>query len=206
MPDTTPQVSGRLVHLTRPGQLFYMSSRKWGCWDFSLFALLLYQLVKHGLAAQKHHENKYDLLPIVYLIVAVAFMPPSITLLFLVFVLMIEADTHEAENNAFTLDTGKVLPLYVGVLVIMLAFIGISGYAVGRSYAAEVYFKKSVDAFTGNNVKVVYDNMRQAVVTNPYIERFRTNFSQTNLLIANNVASKATPATEGEKTRAVRGR
>ena len=163
------------------------------------FALLLYQLVKHGLAAKKHHENKYALLPIVYIILVAAFMPPSITLLFLVFALVIEADVHEAENNAFTLDTGKVLPLYVGVLVIMLAFIGISGYAVGRSYAAEVYFKKSVDAFTGNNVKVVYDNMRQAVVTNPYIERFRTNFSQTNLLIANNVASKATPATEGEK-------
>lgn len=159
------------------------------------FALLLYQLVKHGFAAKKHHENKYALLPILYIMAIVAFMPPSITVLFLVFALVIEADTHETENNVFTLDTGKVLPLYAGILVIMLAFIGISGYVIGRSYAAEVYFKKSVDGFTGNNVKVVYDNMRQAVVTNPYIERFRTNFSQTNLLIANNVASKATPKT-----------
>lgn len=158
------------------------------------FALLLYQLVKQGFAAKKHHENKYALLPVVYIILAAAFMPPSITLLFLVFALVIEADAHETENNSFALDTGKILPLYVGVLVIMLAFIGISGYAVGRSYAAEVYFKRSVDGFTGNNVKVVYDNMRQAVITNPYIERFRTNFSQTNLLIANNVASKAQPA------------
>ena len=138
--------------------------------------------------------------------VVVAFMTPSITLLFLVFALVIEADVHEAgdlsagrQELAFTLDTGKILPLYAGILVIMLAFIGIAGYGVGRSYAAEIYFKRSVDGFTGNNVKVVYDNMRQAVVINPYIERFRTNFSQTNLLIANNVASKATPATEGEK-------
>ncbi|MBI4973552.1 tetratricopeptide repeat protein [Candidatus Roizmanbacteria bacterium] len=163
------------------------------------FALLLYQLVKQGVAAKKHHENKYALLPVVYIILAAAFMPPSITLLFLVFSLVIESDAHGAEDNAFTLDTGKILPLYAGIVVIMLAFIGISGYAVGRSYAAEIYFKQSVDGFAGNNVKTVYDNMRQAVMINPYIERFRTNFSQTNLLIANNVASKATPATEGEK-------
>ena len=163
------------------------------------FALLLYQLVKHSWEAKKHHENMHVLLPVVYILLAVAFMPPSITLMFLVFSLGIGSGVHKAGDDSFTLDTGKILPLYAGILVIMLALIGIAGYAVGRSYAAELYFKKSVDGFAGNNVKVVYDNMRQAVVTNPYIERFRTNFSQTNLLIANNVASKATPAAEGEK-------
>jgi Cytochrome c biogenesis factor len=48
----------------------------------------------------------------------------------------------------------------------------------------------------------LYENVRQAIILNPFIERYRTNFSQLNLIIANNLASKATkdkPLSEQDK-------
>ena len=89
-----------------------------------------------------------------------------------------------------TQNLASLPPIYIGTVVISLALIGTSGYFLGRSYASEYYFKKSIEGIAKNNLKEVYDNQRQAIVLNPYIERFRTSFAQTNLVIANNLSSK----------------
>ena len=151
--------------------------------------LVLLQLGKTALDARKNNHSKYDFLPVLYVIITLVFFPPSLT----VFFLLLLAVTNKSENTEepFTLDTGKILPLYAAILVLSFLVIAVAGFFVGKTYAAELYFKRSLDGFAQNNIKTVYDNMRQAVVTNPYIERFHTNFSQTNLLIANNIASKA---------------
>ncbi len=91
-------------------------------------------------------------------------------------------------NNVF--DLSNLLPIYLGTAIISFAFIAGGGYLLSRSYAAEIYFKKGLDGFAKNDAKQVYDNMRQSIILNPYIEKFRINFSQTNLLLANNIASK----------------
>ena len=158
------------------------------------FSLLLLQLIKHAFDGVKLSKNISDVFPTLYVVLVVLLFPPSLTLLFLIVVLMSGVGVHEKSpvtDEVFALDTGKIVPLYLTTIVLLVLFVVASGYFVGRSYLSEIYFKRSVDAFSGNNVKNVYDNMRLAVVTNPYIERFRINFSQTNLLIANNVASKA---------------
>lgn len=157
------------------------------------FGLILLQLLKQGFDAYKHKETKYEMLPILYLVIIAIFLPPSLTFFYLLLLMVSHQNNHE--NNAFILPTDKILPLYAAVLILSFLFIGVAGYFVGRTYAAEVYFKRSLDGFTQNNVKIVYDNMRTATIMNPYIERFRSNFSQTNLLIANNIASKAQPKT-----------
>lgn len=77
------------------------------------------------------------------------------------------------------------------IITTIFLFVLPTGYFLGRSYIAEYYFKKSIDALVKNDAKGLYDNQRLAIKSNPYIERFRINFSQTNLLIANNLSKKS---------------
>jgi len=120
-------------------------------------------------------------------------------LFFLIFVVLGSVASHENTHAPSHLDLSSLLPLYVGAIVLSFGFVIGSGYLLGRSYAAEISFKKSVDAIAKNNVKEVYDNMRQAIILNPNIEKFRSNFADVNLLIANNIASKATPTEKNPK-------
>jgi len=126
-----------------------------------------------------------------YLFICLLIFPTSLIVWFLFFVLL--AQISQQYNNMTikqSFDLSDLPPLYLGIVVIIFGVIGISSYFLARSYASEYYFKKSLDGIVKNNLKEVYDNQRQAVVLNPYIERFRLNFSQTNLLIANNLAAK----------------
>jgi len=108
--------------------------------------------------------------------------------LFFIVISLIASNFNEFQP--ISTNFNDILPIYIGTIVISLALIGTSGYFLGRSYLSEFYFKKSVDGITKNNLKEVYDNQRQAIILNPYIERFRSSFSQTNLVIANNLSSK----------------
>ena len=109
--------------------------------------------------------------------------------------------TGFARKTPTDFDLSNFMPIYVGTVVIAFILIAISGYFLGRSYASEYYFKKSLDGVLANNAKQVYDNQRQAIILNPYIERFHNNFAQTNLLIANKTATKVFPNPVGKTTR-----
>ena len=113
---------------------------------------------------------------------------------------------HGVKNAVSSeLDLSDLLPIYLGTAIISFLLIAGAGYFLGRSYISEYYFKKSLDGYLNNNAKEVYDNQRQAILINPYIERFRTNFSQTNLMIANNIASKATQPAATESAERTQG-
>ncbi|PIU74533.1 hypothetical protein COS77_00960, partial [Candidatus Roizmanbacteria bacterium CG06_land_8_20_14_3_00_34_14] len=109
---------------------------------------------------------------------------------FLFFIVISQIASNFNVFQPISTNFNDILPIYIGTVVISLALIGASGYFLGRSYLSEFYFKKSIDGIAKNNLKDVYDNQRQAIILNPYIERFRINFSQTNLIIANNLSSK----------------
>jgi len=152
------------------------------------------------------------------------FFPPSLPIFFLFFMMLasIESEVweenHRLAHRSFSeggsekrgiglsyldnktsevnsrFDLSSLFTIYLGIVIISFAFITITGYLLTRSYASEYYFKKALDGYNKNDAKLVYDNMRQAIILNPFIERFRINFSQTNLFIANNIASKASPS------------
>lgn len=159
-----------LLHITTEG----------GILTAAAFLLLLLGLFKHALKT-----NRLNLLPLAYLVVIFSFFPASLPLFFLFFVVI------SKEQVTPILIGGRIWRL--GLIIIILFFVLSTGYLLGRSYLAEFFFKKSIDGLAVNNAKQLYDNQRQAVVLNPYIERFRINFSQTNLIIANNLASRTNP-------------
>ena len=165
--------------------------------EAGIFGLIAFGLLFFNLIRSSTKSTKFI---IYYLLFIIVLFPPSLPIWFLFFITLSLIDSSSAvHTNLPEIDLSNLTPIYIGITVVSLIVIGGSSYLLGRSYAAEAYFKRSLDGLVKNNAKDVYDNMRQAVIFDPYIERFRINFAQTNLLIANNVASKATPAQPADK-------
>lgn len=120
-------------------------------------------------------------------------LPPSILSFFMFFVslALVVADLRNEEKfEEYEIDLTRLVPAHIGLSVIGFLFIGVSIYFIGKNFLAEMYFKKSIDAISENSLQQLYDNQRKAVEYNPYNEEFRRNFSQTNLLVANNIAAR----------------
>lgn len=158
-----------------------------GLFGLVAFALLMFSIIKQ---LTLKHPIIYSF---VYLFICLLIFPPSLIVWFLFFMVISQLSSYELQIIDFQkqeIDLSQFMPIYLSLVLIILVVVGTAGYFLGRTYQAELAFKKSIDAVAKNNLKQLYDNQRQTVILNPYIERFRTNFSQTNLIIANNVASK----------------
>lgn len=168
-----------------------------GVFGIAVFGLMGLQLFKRNFGNRKH------LIVLGFALLVALLTPMSMTVLFLLFALLSGIGVEEKTDNEAPLiiHLGKVLPLFIAVLILIFGSVGVAGYFGGRAYAAELYFKRAVDSIATSNAKNVYENMRTAIMINPYIERYRINFAQTNLLIANNIAQKATQqAKKGQGT------
>lgn len=159
-----------------------------GIFGLSTFAFLVFYVFR---LTVKQLDNKIVrplFFTFVYLLICLFVFPPTLTVWFLFFIIL--GLINQSSTVASTIDLKDLLPIYIGTVVVSFALIGTSGYFLGRTYLSEYYFKKSLDGIVNNSIKQVYDNQRQAIILNPYIERFRSQFSKTNLLIADNLAKK----------------
>ena len=173
-----------------------------GVFGLVAFILLLIQAIR--VAAR--HTNIMNKVLLGYMLIMVAVFPPSLPTFFLLFVVLAaiaQSSVKHGESKALTYDMGTLPPLYAGAILLAVAFLGASAYFLGRAYASELYFKKSLDAIVKNNAKDLYDNQRQAVILNPYNDKFRVSFSQTNLLIGNTIAQTATQPDENGQAKQI---
>ena len=159
-----------------------------GLFGFLSFILLLFQAFKLAFAQK-------DLLPLfAYSLFIIVFFPPSLIVWFLFFFVLSQLSTkflEKSHQHLSEMNLAPFPPVYLGISAVFFLFIIISGYFLGRSYLSEYYFKKGLDGVAKNNAQQAYDNIRQAIVLNPFAERYRISFSQLNLLIADGIAAKA---------------
>lgn len=90
-----------------------------------------------------------------------------------------------------------ILP-YLIALPLMIASGALLWYT-SQIYAAEMTFKKAVDAATRNEGVPTYDFQRNAIVRLPYMPRYRRAYSATNLALANSIAGKETLTDEDKQ-------
>lgn len=102
----------------------------------------------------------------------------AIILLFIIVIRVILRKKSILKNKPY-------LYLIPTLFILLLSF---SFYLLARASLAEYYFKKSLKSKT---VKEIYDYQKLSITTNPYIEKYRIRFSQTNLIIANSLMDKA---------------
>lgn len=154
----------------------------------------------HGLYKENDKKARMFMFLGAYLGVVWVALPISYITLFITFVYFISlaqaSNTYNKE--AFQeFDVQRFIMAYIGFAILLVALAGALGYYSGRVYASEYYFKKSIDAIRTNNGQDVYNNLQRAIQMNPRIEKYRSQFAQINLLLANNLARQERP--EGEE-------
>jgi len=127
-------------------------------------------------------------------LIILAVLPPTAITFFLFFVAlaMMAADFHRRkEHEEYIIDLSTLTPIFIGMIVIMALILGGSAYFMGRHFMAEFYFKKSLDSISENSLQGLYENQARALQFNNNNEELHRQFAQTNLLVANNLASVA---------------
>ena len=94
--------------------------------------------------------------------------------------------------------------LSIIVFVVILVLVGFIGYSSGRYVLANTYFQKSLVAASQNNGTLTYQNQVKAISTFGEIDAYQRIFSQTNLALANSLASQlpkgSTPSAQTSQT------
>lgn len=128
-----------------------------------------------------------------YAMISFVVFPPSFMNYFILFTSLAfftAQITKREHDEVYVADLRKLLPVFVTAIVLFAVFIGGVTYFTSIAFASEVMYKRAIDAIAPNNIRDLYEFQRQAILINPYNEDFRRSFSQTNLLVANNIASK----------------
>jgi len=154
------------------------------------FISMLYMIFKRAYRNFKVDKTEKGIyLTSIYLILVCLLLPVSISALFLLFIMLTQFTEDELDVD-FHFDTSRVLPIYFACAVLAISFIGLAGFFLSKAYLAEYFYKKSFDGYISNKVTDLYENQRLAIITNQYSDKYHLAFSQANLLIANQIASK----------------
>jgi len=145
-------------------------------------------------------RQKLLLIPLLYNTVILLFFPPSLTVFFLFFLVLtinnqqsfdgVYTERSRSTQDKSTIPTSSSKLLYFPLAIVSIVLTIASFFFLSRSYLAEFFFKQSIDALANKKGKALYENQREAVQANPFIERFHINFSQTNLLLADTLRGK----------------
>lgn len=152
----------------------------------SLIIILL--LALRSLRLARRNEKIWLMAP-VWLVLFL--LPANLMTVFLLF-LALALVRGEGKQRHFSLIVGEGgrngAPIVVGILLSVAAIAG--GYFVYQGLAAERTFYQALLAASQNKGKETYDLQVKAIQQNRFLSRYRIAFAQTNLALANSIASK----------------
>ncbi len=121
------------------------------------------------------------------LLIFFLFLPANFLLLFVFYVLvsLIASRLSVREYH----EEGRVLTCAISVPLLLLILSSL--FFIGRAYAAEVFFNRSLNNISRNEGTNAYNNQIKAISLNPYNDIYRISYSQTNLLLADALARKS---------------
>jgi len=115
------------------------------------------------------------------------FFPTNFLLLF-VFYVLVALLVNDFPVREYTKQS-RILPWTIFIPTLLLT-VGCF-YFIGRAYAAEIYFKRSLNSIAQNDGTNAYNHQAKAISLNPYHDVYRISYSQTNLLLADALARKS---------------
>jgi len=148
---------------------------------------------------KKNIKQKGDVsISLAILLIFLAIFPSSPTLLMLLAVLLsLVTEKKDFEIN-LTLKgqedqkASYLLTRIPSMLVCLPVLAGLVIFSIKgiKTVYAEATFKKAADALAVQDAKSTYDYIKKAININPYVDRYRTSFSQVSFALANALASK----------------
>ena len=97
----------------------------------------------------------------------------------------IQAVASLGDSSAINKEYSKFI--FGGLIIVAVVY---GGYLWGKNYMGEFYMRKAVLALMENNGVKTYEYQRKAITTNPTRDSYYNSFAQTDLALANNIASK----------------
>jgi tetratricopeptide (TPR) repeat protein len=139
------------------------------------------------------------------------FIPPTLVTLFVIFALLSvsvlafkqlgSSLVHEANIDIVAASDNIRAPILPWIsLILSLALVIPSLYIFGRAYLADYTFQKALVAASANLGNKTYETMISAIQLNPYRDSYRVAYSQTNILLANNLAAKENLTADDKNT------
>jgi tetratricopeptide (TPR) repeat protein len=123
---------------------------------------------------------------IIIIFIEQLFFPSGFVQLFVLFTLLALAGRFLAQKTHT--ENSRILFYVASTLsTLMLLY---SAWNVYNAYAAEVLLKQSLEAAQQNRTQDVYNLQDRAIRHNPYIDRYHSIFSQTNLALAVALSNK----------------
>lgn len=120
------------------------------------------------------------------ILILTLFLVPANFVYYFLLVLWLTFLGKTEEKRTFSLTAQRVTPFgAIGAMLFGLAF-----YLLGRNLLAEINFQKSLVAAAENRGADTYNLQIKAISQNPYKADFHFGYSQTNLALANSLASK----------------
>lgn len=171
---------------------------------FGLVAYLFWILKANQLVIRSIHmkESYVGIFggSLVVLLVVQLIIPLSVPLLSLMFILAAGLITtlkqagstlaQEADLDIIAASNSVRFPVLPWVIFVPSAILIVTGLVLlSRTYWAEVLFQKSLVAAASNDGKTTYNSLIEAIQTNPFRDTYRVAYSQTNMLLANSLAS-----------------
>ncbi len=166
---------------------------------FYLFAIIK-PLIK-SLKNRSSTPHQTDLIILLSLtLLAQLIAPINITLLTLTFIILSlviidSKGTSTSHQLSLSFSSGQdsqntlVLPWIL--LSSSLLLVGFHGYFKVRTYAGDVAFNSSIKALQNNQGNQAYNLQIQALQLKPYDADYHISYSQTNLALANSIASQS---------------
>jgi tetratricopeptide (TPR) repeat protein len=162
--------------------------------ETGLLGLLGLALIIFSLAKNFKHLEIYPALSLSLALFFGFLFPSNLSLILILFGLL--ALTALVKESSFPLPGS--LPFFLAAPI--LAAILVLAYFGNRALKAENTFKKSAEALAKNEGKSAYDQMRQAITLNPYVDRYHLSYSQVNLALARALAQKKDLTDEDRNT------
>lgn len=114
----------------------------------------------------------------------------------------VELSLTVLSSNPMLADTSVIRKEYYRYIVALpvFAIVGYVGYLSYRNYASEYFMRKSFEAAAANNGSAMYEYQQKALANNPRRGNYHLAYAQTNMLLANTLASKENPSDNEKET------
>lgn len=173
-----------------------------------LILLVCFRVIRKGF--ESHKDEVGDLIAengsafsLGILLILIAILPPSLVIYSLLFMVIalntttrnvaLNLKAQSSESTKFSLLPAFLVTLPIFAVVIALGFFSYKGFL------AEYRFNQALNALMQNDGKKTYDDLVQAISTNPYVDRYHTSLSQVSYALANSIAQNKN-LTDNDKT------
>ena len=182
-PLSSNQTSFWATRFSTAANYYFTLITELGFVGLGALSLILIGIYRSVLANFK--QKNWEVTALATLVVLFAFFPGNPVLFFTLMVLLSVFSKSEEKSRILSQDRvpSAIIsaPIIIGVIVLT-----VYGF---RAVAAEVTYKKSLDALAANNAIDTYNLMTQATTQNPSVDRYHASLAQVDMAIATAIAN-----------------